>query len=1072
MDQQIRKILASGMLSLSFVVAMAQQPLKGTVTDSKGEPIIGVSVFVDGKPSAVTDMDGNFTLNSVNPSSNVEITYMGYKTQRVKVGQQQYLNLSMEEDLQSLNEVVVVGYGTMRKTDLTGSVGTIGNEKLNEKGASSVLANLQGAVAGVSITQSSGRSGGSMNIEIRGKNSISGSQSPLYVVDGVICSNIDFLNPQDIERIDVLKDASSTAIYGSRATAGVLMVTTKSGANIGKRTLKPTISYDGYYGISKVARMPDFMDAQQFYDYRFQKFLTMADGANGGKPVWVNTDIDRCLLLRTQADPNSGFVMKDLLASGKTYDWPDMVLQDGRQQNHYLAVSGGTEKVHYHIGMGYMQEEGHFKNDEQDKFTLKGSIDAEINKYLSAGLSMNVARMNHDYASSDAVQYAFRANPFMQPYDAAGNPTYKAGHRDVLGTDMYQFTDQISPLIYMDDQKSNTVGWNMLANIYLEARLVKGLTFKTTFSPTYTHERYGFFQGTKAGETQNEARRTSSEGFSWTWDNMLTWDKTFKEDHHVNVMGLVSATKSKIESEKLYYNNVMEGTYWWNIGTTNQGYNYLSSGSGYGESSLMSYALRANYSYKGRYMFTGTVRWDGSSKFAKGNRWGSFPSAALAWRVSEENFMKDIKWISNLKLRLSYGVTGNNSVGNYATQVTVAGPVYYPFGNTYGQGTYPSGVVDQNLKWEKAHEVNIGLDYGFLGDRIRGSIDWYNKKSTDLLYDVKLPLEAGGTSVSTNIGSVRNRGIEVGLTTENIVTSDMRWTTSFTFAHNKNEVLEINGTGDLLTGNHSGNLFIGQPYNNVYGYEWDGIVTDRDMIVPDNEVAKMKGFTPGATIKEYEYYNACYGLVEGNPIIVDRNGDGNFDDSDKKLYKSDPDWTGSFTSNLEWKNWDFSFSVYAKQDYTVFSNFYNEYLALNDRGRTKLAMDWYIPAGTLIDCDGVNADGTYINPKYQEVTHYGDYPFPNNGASYNGMGTNYWLGNTNSYTDASFVKVKHITLGYTFPKKWIQHFGCQNLRLYCTVTNPFVFTKYKGYDPEWAGSSLDSDGPSTVTWQFGASVKF
>ena len=1070
----MKRIVTVLLVSASSLLAMAQQTVKGTVTDPQGDPMIGVTVSVDGKAVTVTDIDGNFTLPQASPSSQVEISYLGYRSQTIKIGNQRQLNVQLEEDSHSLNEVVVVGYGTMRKSDLTGSVSSVGNEKLNEKGAPSILGGLQGSVPGVNITQSTGRTGSSMNIEIRGKNSISGSQNPLYVVDGVICSNIDFLNPQDIERIDVLKDASSTAIYGSRATAGVVMVTTKSGANVGKRVQKPTISYDGYYGVSKAARMPDFMDGDQWYQFRFFKFSIMAGGTNNGQPTWVmdDTDIARCFLQRVMSDPTSGYVMKDILASGKTYDWPDLVLQNGQQQNHYLAVSGGSDKIHYHIGLGYLGEEGHFKGDKQDKFTMKGSLDAEISRIVSAGLSVNLARTNHDYASASAVQHAFRANPFMQPYNDDGSICRQPGHRDVLGTDNYQFSNEYNALLYMQEQTSNTLAWNALANVYLEIRPLKVLTFKTTFSPTFSYSRYGFYQGTEVEATQNEAQRTTSQGFSWTWDNMLTWDQTFAEDHHVNVMGLISAAYSNGETEGLYYNNVQDGTYWWNLGSTDQGYNYQRSGTGYSETSLLSYALRANYTYKGRYMLTGTIRWDGSSKFAKGNRWGSFPSAAVAWRISEEPFMKKLSWVSNLKLRLSYGVTGNNSVGNYATQLTVGGPVFYPFGATYVQGTYPSGIIDRDLKWEKAHEVNFGIDFGFLNERIRGSIDIYNKKSTDLLYSVKLPLEAGGSSVTTNIGSVRNRGVEISLTTENIQTKDWHWTTSFTFAHNKNEVLEINGTGDLLTGSHSGNLFIGQPYNNIYGYEWDGIVSDRYMTVPDTEIARQKGFTPGEQVKEANYYYQCYGLVEGNPIIVDRNGDGNFDDNDKKLYKSDPDWTGSFTSNLQWRDWDFSFSIYAKQNYTVFSNFYNEYYNLADRGRQKLNADWYIPAGTMLDCDGINPDGTFINPRYQEQTHYGSYPFPNTGANYNGLGTNYWLGQTNSYTDASFVKVKHITLGYTFPKKWISKFGCSHLRLYCTVTNPFVFTKYKGYDPEWASASMSNDGPSTVTWQFGASIKF
>ena len=541
-------------------------------------------------------------------------------------------------------------------------------------------------------------------------------------------------------------------------------------------------------------------------------------------------------------------------------------------------------------------------------------------------------------------------------------------------------------------------------------------------------------------------------------------------------MGLVSSSYSNGENESLYYNNVLDGTYWWNIGTSDQGYNYSSSGSGYSETSLMSYALRANYSYKGRYMATGTIRWDGSSKFAEGNRWGSFPSAALAWRISEEPFMESTKeWLSNLKLRASYGVTGNNNVGAYATQLTLSGTTYYPFGSFYSQGTSPSGVIDRDLKWEKSHEVDFGIDFGFFHERIRGSVDYYDKKSTDLLYSVQLPLESGGTKLTTNIGSVRNRGIELELTTENIVTRNWHWTTSFTFAHNKNEVLEVNGTGNLYNGSSStGNLFIGEPYNNVYGYEWDGIVSDREMTVPDTEIARLMGFTPGQTVREVDYYYACYGLIEGNPIIVDRNGDGKYTDDDKKIYKSDPDWTGSFTSNLSYRNWDLSVSLYAKMNYTIYSDFLNYYLNIgaNTRGVQHLNADWYIPAGTLLDYDGIASDGTYINPVYQQATHYGSYPFPNSGAANDGLGTENWLGRCNSYADASFVKVKNITLGYTLPRKWLQKISCQQFRIYCTVTNPFVFTDYKGYDPEWASASSYQDGPSTVTCQFGVNVKF
>jgi hypothetical protein len=351
----------------------------------------------------------------------------------------------------------------------------------------------------------------------------------------------------------------------------------------------------------------------------------------------------------------------------------------------------------------------------------------------------------------------------------------------------------------------------------------------------------------------------------------------------------------------------------------------------------------------------------------------------------------------------------------------------------------------------------------------------YQKTSKDLLFEVQLPLVSGGGKMVTNVGSVRNTGVEVALTTVNIENKDWHWETTFTFAHNKNKVREINGTGDRVLGSGTmDNLFVGYSANNVYAYEWGGIVSDRDMTVPDNQAAKNAGLTPGSTMKEYDYYYKVYGLTEGQPWIVDQNGDGNIDPDDRAIKSMDPKWTGSFTSNLSWKNWDFSFSLYAKVGYKIYSNFLtSNILDLADRGRQKLNVDWYIPAGTLIDCDGVNEDGTYINPKYQETTHYGEYPFPNNGGSSGGVGRQSGEWNqAKGVCDASFLKVKNITLGYTFDKNFLNKFGCKHLRLYATVTNPIVFTSFKGFDPEWGSANVKQDGPSVVNYQIGASIKF
>ena len=1086
MQRSLKTFRFALMLVFSLLVGtVSAQTIKGNVVDETGEAVIGATVMEKGtKNAVVTDFEGNFTIKMGNGKALV-ISYIGMQTQEVNVAGKTSINVVLKEDATTLQDVVVVGYGTMKKTDLTGSISSVDTEKLNAKGAPSVLENLQGATPGVNITQSSGRAGGDFNIEIRGKSSINSDTTPLYVVDGVMCSDIQWLNPQDIERIDILKDASSTAIYGSRATAGVVMVTTKGGTTV-KRDQKATISYDGYYGITNTARMPDFMDGESFDNYRFMKFLTYA-GAGGGAFPSANPTyqiggsiLEQCLLRENVGEGE--FMMKKMLASGATTDWPDLVTQSGSQQNHYLAVNGGSESVNYHFGIGYNKEKGIYQGDEQSKYSFKGSVDAKINKVISAGFSFNVANINHDYGNDDAIRVAFRMNPYMIPYDEDGNINHLPGNYQSLGTcSSYQFSDQVSALDLLKNTSKNRETWRALGNFYVKFDIIKGLDFKTTFSPSYSSYRQGSFTGyinpatgkTYADGDTNSATLAKQRSFSYTWDNIINYNTTIAKDHNIGLMALFSMESSNSDTSTWVADGVMENTDWWNLKSGD--FNKDSSSNSYTENSMISYALRANYNWKNRYLLTATVRWDGSSKLTKDERWGCFPSVAAAWRITEEPFMQNISWLSNLKLRLSYGVTGNNTgIGNFETQQTVAGPLYYYLDQAWQKGFYPSGIVNTILKWETSTEYNAGIDFGFLGGRINGSLDVYQKTSKELLFDVPLPLVSGGGTLTSNVGSVRNRGIELSLTTVNIESKDWNWQTTFNFSHNQNKVREINGTGDRLLNGVSKSLFVGYSATNVWGYEWGGIVSDKMMTVPDNAIAKAQGFTPGEQVREYEYFYKCYGLTEGQPWCVDRDGNGVIDTDDKTIWNSNPAWTGSFTSNLSWKNLDFSFSIYTKQNYKVFSNFLNgDILAMNDRGRQKLNMDWYIPAGTIIDCDGVNADGTYINPKYQETTHYGSYPFPNNGGTNAGVGLqkDHW-DEAKAIVDASYVKVKNITLGYTFPKSIINKIGCKHLRLYATVTNPFVFTKYKGFDPEWANADAKNDGPSTITYQFGASIKF
>ena len=1075
----LKKVMMSLILSVSCFAVYAQTSVSGTVVDDSGEPLIGVSIMVKGTTNgSITDFDGNFTLSNVTAKDVLVFSYIGYGTKEITVANQKVLKVVLSEDTKALDEVVVVGYGQMKKNDLTGSVSSVDNEKLTAKGTTGVVEALQGSVAGVNITQATGRTGGGFDIEIRGKSSTNSDTKPIYVVDGIICDDIDWLNPQDISRIDVLKDASSTAIYGSRATAGVVQVTTKSGSSEGKKETKPSISYDMYVGSVNPTRVDMFMNAQQFYNYRFLKFMGYSGGASipsSGQPVYTMAGYEQMALYNDgsaagTAEYAGQYRLKQIIQDNTSTDWMDLVTRTGLQQNHYVSVNGSNEHVAYHMGIGYNQDRGIYVGDEQQRVNFKGSIDATINKYVQAGINFNLSWMGNEYANDDAIKVAYRMNPFMQAYNKDGVINEKPGNFEAMGSiSKYQFSDQVSPLLYMQNRTKQRDAWRAMGNIYLQITPVKGLQIKSMFAPNYGNHTTGQFDNTLVTDYDtNVAQLTKKQRFSYTWDNTISYNETFAKKHNVNLMGLFSLNQFNSNEIYLKYTGVMDGTLWYNLASGT--YDAGDSKNSYTENSMASFALRANYSYAGKYMVTATMRADGSSKFAKGHQWGYFPSAALAWRMSEETWMKEADWITNLKWRLSYGMTGNNSgIGNYATVQGVAGPVYYPFGNSYMTGYYPSAIVDPELTWETSSEWNAGVDFGFLRDRITGTVDFYNKVSDNLLYAVELPLEAGGQTVITNVGSVLNRGVEVGLKTVNVDRNGWRWETSFTLAHNHNEVLEINGSGTDLPND---GLFRGQPINNVYGYQWDGIVSDKMMIVPNTEIAVKKGLTPGAEMKEADYYYACYGWTEGQPIIRDVDGNGQFSDADKKIYSSDPKITGSLTSTLTWKGIEFSFSLYGKYGQTVESEFYSEYLNYSDRGRMRMNMDYYIPAGTLIDCDGINENGTYINPVFQETTHYGKYPFPNNAGVESGIGNAYWLDGCNKIVDASFLKVKYITLAYSFQKRELEKLKIKKLRIYCTVTNPFCFTKYEGFDPEWAHTSLQNDAPATVNAQLGLSLKF
>lgn len=1022
---------------------LQSRKVSGTVVDDSGEPLIGVSVVVKGTTTGtVTDLDGNFTLDIPNNNTVLQVSYVGHTTKDVAVGSQQSLSIVLETDNEILDEVVVVGYGVVKKSDLTGSVGSISSDAIASKGSTSVMEGMQGKVAGVNISQSSSRVGDGFKIQIRGKSTINSSSEPLYVIDGIVCDNMNFLNPMDIERVDILKDASSTAIYGSRATNGVVMITTKKGD---PNSSKTTVSYDGYYGVKNKANMPDFMSGDEFLKFRFSRYLTT--NANEDFSKWYMAESDFANFW------GAGSPIVQGMYRDKNYtDWKDIVTRDGSQQNHFVNITGSAKDINYRIGLGYQNEEG-IMYDNYERWNIKGAVDHKISEKVSVGFSTNLATSMKKYGSKNSVANGFRVTPTMPAYywegEKAGQPIYQPGKDEVVYPQGGGPTSTISPIFDRENSRDNTRGYDAMANLYLQYNPIQDVILKTTFLPMYSKNTRGVAYGSLTQQRQgksNYAEKYTNETFSYTWDMQANYIKTFG-DHSLNVMGLFSAYQQKREGDEIVVEDIPFDVDWHNLAAGR----VQKSDSYFNKISMLSYVARINYAYKGKYLLTVSSRWDGSSKFKKENHWGAFPSMALAWRLSDEEFMESSKtWLSNLKPRFSFGVTGNNSgVNAYDTQFLTDIKYYYNFGNTVSNG-FGYNFKNPELKWEKTTELNFGVDFGFFNNRINGTIDLYSRNSKDVLLPMEIPLELGSFSgrIPINIGEVSNRGIEVQLNTINYQDKDWRWETSFAFARNINKLKKLYDTENDLVGNK---LFIGHPIDVVYGYKHLGIVT--------RERAQASLQNPDEKTKFHE----------GEMEIYDRTKDGIISDDDRMILgHCAPTWTGSITSNLTYKNLDFSFNIYTSQGGTVQSPFMQEFIDYSQRGTQRLKMDFYIPEGAPI----LGEDG---NIAYQESTHYGSMPFPTNGTNGKGGGS-FWESGDRSQTfvDNSYVKVKNITLGYTLPTQWLKKAHVSRLRVYANVLNPFTFTDYKGFDPEWADASITdgTGGVSSRTFQFGVNLTF
>ncbi|MCP9770429.1 SusC/RagA family TonB-linked outer membrane protein [Lacihabitans sp. LS3-19] len=1031
---------------------MAQIKVNGKVSTENGEPLPGVSIIVKGSSNGInSDNQGNYSLEIPSKGAILVFSSIGFKSQEQNVGNRVIINVSLVEEENFLNEMVVIGYGQKKKSEIAGAVGSVGGDQVLSRGNVSVSESLQGSISGVDIQQTSTRPGGGFNINIRGVNSLNSGVKPLFVVDGIVTDNIDFLNPADIDRIDILKDASSTAIYGSRGSSGVVLISTKKADNASSGKLR--VNYDSYIGFRQTAREPEFMDGRQFVDYRASAYMVF--NKTTGKWSFANNDPGTLIMSHTDKKTGSPVWANRLYEEDYT-DFAKLVQQNGLQQNHYVNMSGNTNGITYNFGVGYQNEKGNFVKEKFDRYNIKLSVTHKASKYIETGATVNLTQSNTSLGSGEVYVELFRMVPFFTPYNPDGSPVVQPGANGPANQTNRGMTGGRNPLAIMDAQTNEDRRSDVLGIAYLQVNPLKGLMLKSTISPRFNRTREGFFQdivqdtylqlpaaiGTRVGESSNR------ESFEYTWDNMVNYTQRFSNNHNLSLTGVYSVFNTRFEGLRVQATNLPFASEWYNLFSGD--FVQSNSSSSFAQTGLLSYLGRADYDFRGKYLLTASVRRDGASRLS--NKWATFPSVALAWNVAKESFMQ-FSWLTDLKLRASFGVSGSNAgVSPYST---ITGPntgstIFYNFGNTVVKGFAPGNPVNVGLTWEKTNEVNFGADFSLLKGNISGSVDWYNKTSNGLLLSRNLAIESGVGSMTDNIGSVNNRGIELSLNTVNIDKKNFTWTTGLTLTRNKNKILSIYNSEDDDIGNR---WFIGQPVEVIYDYEYLGVFTQADF-----------------DSKESVYTN--YTAQPGEAKVADLNNDNRLDANDRKVLGTPfPNWFAGLNSNMKFKNWDLGINLVTRQGMLVEDQFSTTFMAYGGRSRNHIVHDYYVPAGTTVpDWDNFvfDANGYAIDLGYKTTTeeHIGKWPIDvNRGGAY--------FGNLGYYKETSFVKVKNISLGYTFNQNLLKPLGVNKVRLYGNVLNPLLFTNYIGFDPEYAETNINNgNGLGTITYQIGANIQF
>ena len=1042
------------LLLLSLNTLQAQIKITGTVTDESKETVIGANVTVKGTTiGTITDVNGKYSIEVPNQKAVLSFSFIGYTTREIPVGKNKVIDVVMKEDGVMLNEVVAVGYATVKKGDLAGSVSKVNMDDLNKAPVTSFDQALGGRIAGVQVVSGDGRPGSEANIVIRGSNTISDSSdgSPLYVIDGFATDdpNAAAYNQNDIESIDVLKDASATAIYGARGANGVIIITTKRG-----KESAPRVTYDGYVSWQMHPQYLDIMEGKQFVALQ-QEILTATEMEKTYFGYSENLGRNRTL-----AD-------YDRIPS---YNWQKEVFRGAPMTSHHVSLSGGSKNTRYSSSISYYNQQGVIINSSYESLKARLTLDQNITKNLKFGATLNFAN-NISKGSAPSQSGGGTAQYFLyqvlayRPLGYNENDDLLNGSNDdsdVNDDGNYPY----NPMKTIQNQVDRTRSRQLNLNTYLNWNIIKNLTFRATFSYSWRTDKRQQFNNsdTYLGDPQYSANGVNGQFTVKEWDNWSN-EYTLTYKHRVGKHNFTEMLGASLTSQTINLLGAQSVQVPWE----NNGFWGIDSGTpktittNCVENKLMSYFARVSYDWQSRYIVYATMRADGSSRFPY-NKWGYFPSAAFAWRLSDEPFMHlQDSFVSNLKLRVGWGATGNNNTYNdYSSSRLYSTSDKYAFNNAMSPAVYVSQIANKNLKWETTYQTNIGLDYGFFNNRISGEIDIYNKDTKDLLLYAEVPASLGFSSVQQNIGSINNRGLEISVNTVNFPggRGKFKWTTNFNISFNKNKVTALSdGQESRLVSFSSPNVTnpyickVGHPLSEMYGYVYDGVYQYEDFDEVSPNVFVLKSNVPNNTQERSN-------IKPGDVKLKDINGDGQVTSEDQTIIGHGlPIHTGGFTNNFEWKNFDLS--VFFQWSYGNDVINYNRVKLESLRGKhinqLSSAANHWTPR---ID----NGDGTYT------AGNYTDYLCAPNRSLTN-------INTSREVEDASFLRLKTVQLGYNFPTKTLKKMKIRSLRLYVTGQNLWTLTKYTGYDPEVStrNSAMTrgfdySSYPKTMSFTFGVKL--